>query len=171
MAGRGHVLLADDRRLEQAAVAGQAVDRHVFPGKDVHAELQGRHRGVELGAQEVGQGKLALGLADDHRAALIEVRDALARHVVVGQNAGAVGLALEALLIELREQLAGGDLRAEQLRGLAEQGDPGIHVVRAVVAVDHGDGLACRGGDHVDLGVELRQRLLQNDHGKDGRAG
>ena len=32
----------------------------------------------------------------------------------------------------------------------------------------HGDGLAGGRRHHVDLGIYLRQRLFQNDHGKDG---
>ena len=81
--------------------------------------------------------------------------DALACHVVIRQNTGAVGVALEALLIELGKQLAGGDFCAEELRGLTEKRDPRVHVVRAVIAVHHGDGLAGRRCNHVDLGVDL----------------
>ena len=37
--------------------------------------------------------------------------------------------------------------------------------------MDHGDGLAAGRRDHVDLGIDLRQWLFENDHGKDGRSG
>ena len=96
---------------------------------------------------------------------------ALACQIVHDHDAAAVGLALKALAIELREQLARVDGAAEQLGRLAQDACPGVHVVRTVVAVHHGDGAARRRGDKIDLWIDLLQRMLQNDHGEDGRTG
>ena len=99
------------------------------------------------------------------------MRDALARHVVVRQDAGAVRLALQTFLIELCKELSGRDLRAKERRRLAEKRDPCVHVIRAVVAVHHGNRRAAGRGDHVDLGIDLRERLFKNHHREDRRAG
>ena len=150
-------------------MTGQGIDRNLLLRKDIHAELERRHGRVKLRAQEIGKRELAFGLADDHRTALVQMRNTLARHIVVGQDARAVGITLKALLVELREQLASRNIRAEELRRLAEKAHPCVHVVRAVVAVHHGDGLAAGRGDHIDLLIDLRQGLFQYDHSEDRR--
>lgn len=108
----------------------------------IHADLQRSHGGIELCAQEVCQREAAVRAAQDQRAALIEMGHALACQIVHDHDTAAVGLALEALAVELREQLARVDGAAEQLSRLAQDACPGVHIIRTVVAVHHGDGAA-----------------------------
>ena len=152
-------------------MAGHAVDLHLLLGQNVHAKAHGGDLGIDAAAHKVGQTEAAVRPADYQRAARIQMGDALAGHVVIHQHAAAVGLPLQARLIELGEDLAGGHVAAEQAQSLPQQADPGVDVGGAVVAVDHGHVLARGGGDHVDLSIDLAQRFFQYHHGKNRGTG
>ena len=171
VAGGGQIALGHAGGLENAAVAGHAVDLHVLLGQDVHAKAHGGDLRIDAAAHEVGQAEMAVRLAHHQGAARVQVGDALAGHVVIHQHAAAVGLPLQALLIELGEDLARGHVAAEQAQGLPQQTDPGVDVRGAVVAVDHGHVLAGGGCDHVDLSIDLAQGFFQHHHGKNRSTG
>ena len=91
--------------------------------------------------------------------------------IIAYQNAAAVPIALQALLIELRVKLPVGGICTEEPRGLAQDAHPGVGVVGAVVAVDHGHRGSGGGSHQVDLLMDLLQGLFQHDHGEDGGSG
>ncbi len=96
--------------------------------------------------------------------------DALPRQIVADGNAAAVRIAVQALLVQPGEQLAGGGRGPEQLRRLPQHPSPGIGIVGTVVAVHHGHRSPGGGGDQVDLLIDLGQRPFQHHHGEDGGA-
>ena len=152
-------------------MAGQAVDGHMLLRQNVHADLQRGHGGVELGAEEVCQGKSGVGTAGDQRTACVHMGHALTCHVVAHQHTAAVGIAFQRVLVQLGVQLPGGGGGTKQGGSFFQNAHPGVGIVGAVVAVNHGHGLAGGGGDHVDLLIDLAQVLFQNNHGEDGGAG
>ena len=79
---------------------------------------------VRIGAALVLANQIFLTV--DQRAALVEMGHALACQIVHDHDAAAVGLALKALAVELREQLARVDGAAEQLSRLAQDACPGV---------------------------------------------
>lgn len=150
---------------------GHAVDLHVLLGQDVHAKAHGGDLRIDAAAHEVGQAEAAVRLAHHQGAARVQVGDTLSGHVVIHQHAAAVGLPLQALLIELGEDLTGGHVAAEQTQGLPQQTDPGVDVRGAVVAVDHGHGLSRRRRHQINLLMHVLKRTLQHHHGKNGGPG
>ena len=54
---------------------------------------------------------------------------------------------------------------------LLQQVHPAVNVPGAIVAVNHGNRLSFRSGNHINFGIGCFQLLLQHNHGKDGGTG
>ena len=109
-------------------MARQAVDGNAFFCQNVHTNFQGGHGGVKLGAKEIRQGKAAVRTADHHGSSPVQMGHALPCQIIVSDDAAAVGISLQTLLIELGIERAGVNLPAEQLRRLPEDPCPGVHI-------------------------------------------
>ena len=88
-------------RFEEATVTEDLVDLHVFLIKEnIQADLQGAECREQMHPHEVRQCEPAFGCTDEQRTSLLQVRDVLARKIIVGKQPAAIRIACERLLIE-----------------------------------------------------------------------
>ena len=147
----------------------QGVDLDALAVQDTHAQAESGEGPVDLRPHDVAEREPAPRCPHDERAALGQPGDRLAGEVVVREQPSAVGVPLEGLAEQRAEDGVGLGGVAEDGGEPAEHLRPRTELARAVVAVDHRDEVARRGGDDVELGVDRRQRPLEDDHGEDAR--
>ena len=137
-------------------MAGDAVNLDLLLlQEDVVADLEHAYGGVQDRTHEVGQVEAIGRGAYEERTAFGKSCDGLAGDIVVGDKSSAVRVALVGGVEQALEYLAHIDLYSHQFLILLEETYPAVEVGRAVVAVDHCDEVAVRGGDHVDHLVRL----------------
>ena len=166
----GEDLLGDARGLEEPAVGEEPFEDHALAAQDVHPDAHRREDRHELDAEGVRQGEGRVRGVGEQGARGLQAEQGLAGKGVVGQQAPSVRVAGHRIAVEQVVGPGDGDLCARQARELDEQGDPRVDLGGAVVGVDHRDRRAVGGGHHVDLQVEVVQRLLQDDHEEHGGA-
>ena len=164
-------LLADDRRLEEAALRDHDVRLDaLLLDEDVHADLERSEAAVELREHEVREVHVAVRRAHEERAARLDLRDVLARQAAVVEQAARIAVCalrhFKQRPVELGWRLAVTD----ELRELAEHANPGIEIARAVVGVYHGHRCAVRRRHDVDVAVHFLERCVEDVHRERRRA-
>ena len=115
--------------------------------------------------------KVAVGLSDEQRTSLVEMRNALSGIITVGQQSAAVRITLQRIPVQKSVQLARIHRESSQLSELTEQIHPGIQIRGSVVRVRHRNRIAGRCRHHIDLTINLLQRLLADQHREGTRSG
>ena len=139
--------------------------------QDIHAEFQRCHRGVYLRAEQVREVKFAVRGAEVHRSAVLSARDRFAGKEVVHNGIAAVRVAGQRVVIQhvIKRRLCDGV--TAQFCEFAEYLHPSVQLGGAVVAVNHRNRSAVRGGHYVYLRVVTLQRLVKDEHCKYGSSG
>ena len=147
-------------------MGGYPVDTHLLLAeKYVIAHLEHGHRCIKVSAHEIGQTESGVGRAQEQRtAAFLDAGNRFSRIIVVRQQAAAVRITFESVIVKQTEKTVSISTGARQFAELTEKADPCVEIGRAVVAVNHGDGIAVRRRDHVYDAVRTRQILFQNYH-------
>ena len=169
--GVGQYLLADDRRLEQAALGDHDVCFNAFfLNQDIHAYFQRRKGCVQLGQHEVRQGKAAVRRTDEQWPAIVDARYVFARQIAVVDQSSRILVGRAGQVEQRFIQLVRPDRQSRRRGKLSEQVDPGVDVRRAVIRMYHGDRSPVRRRDDVNIFMDALQRPVQYVHGKSRRA-
>ena len=149
----------------------ELIQRHpLLAGEQVHAHLQRRHGGVQVGAHQVGQGQPGLRRPHKEGTAAVHTGNGLAGIAVEGRQASAVRVALQRLTVKQAVQHRFVQPGPGRLQGFPENSDPGVQIAGAGVAVNHGHWCAGGGDHHVNGLINPGEGPLQHRHGKDGGA-
>ena len=105
MGGSSQVALCHAGVLEQAAVAQQGIQRHMFFVQDIQPDGQRGERRVNVGAHQVCQAEITFRPTQQHGAACIKVGHALAGVIVHGDHTAAVRCPLQRKVEQLGKQL------------------------------------------------------------------
>ena len=143
----------------------------MFFVQDIQPDGQRGKRGVNVGAHQVCQAEITFRPTQQHGAACIKVGHALAGVIVHGDHTAAVRCPLQRKVEQLGKQLTLVHFCTAEFGVLGQQLHPGVQVAGAVVAVHHGNRVACGGGNHINFGVNFAQGLFQHNHGKNAGAG
>ena len=119
-------------------------------------------------AHKVRQIEPGLRRADEHGTSLLKACDMLSGEVIVRQQAAAVRIAFQRLVVQGAKQFIHIHFHAEALCKLLKEAYPGIQIGSAVVAVYHGHRAAVRRGHHIKLRMYFFQLMLQHNHRKYG---
>ena len=146
----------------------ERVEAHPLLAQDVDADAHGREDAHELGAHGVRQAHARVGGVREDRLGRRLADERLGGQGVVGHDAAGVGLAGERVVVEGVVDRGDARIGADEAREVREPSDPRVDLGRAVVRVNHGDGRAVGRRHHVDLGVQLGERALEDGHEEDG---
>ena len=148
----------------------ERVEAHALVAQDVDSDAHGREDAHELGAHGVGQGHARVGGVCEHRLRGLLADERLSGQRVVGHHTAGVGLARERVVVEGVVDRRDAHVGADQASEVREPTHPRVDLGRAVVRVHHGDRRAVGRGHHVDLGMQLGERALEDGHEEDGGA-
>ena len=148
----------------------ERVEAHALVAQDVDSDAHGREDAHELGAHGVRQGHARVGGVCEHRLRGLLADERLSGQGVVGHDAAGVGLARERVVVEGVVDRGDAHVGADQVSEVGEPADPRVELGGAVVRVDHRNRRAVGRGHHVDLGVQLGERALEDGHEEDGGA-
>ena len=148
----------------------ERVEAHALVAQDVDSDTHGREDAHELGAHRVRQGHARVGGVGEDRLRGLLADERLGGQRVVGHHTARVGFAPKRVVVEGVIDRRNTDVGADHASKVREPADPRVDLGRAVVRVNHRDRRAVGRGHHVDLGVQLGERALEDGHEEDGGA-